>query len=124
MAGKAIDAPHSWFRPIGNTKGTDLLDNEIRCKPQPMPLDVVSIPLKHHAPTGCQTENWRIDGTKIWEVTGRIGWNEAQQHIDTPQVLFHGTDYGSHASHDRIPKDFADTFESSLRLIHVPQVSI
>lgn len=55
---------------------------------------------------------------------GRITWNEAMKYADRPKDLFHGTESSGKGTNDRIPVNIADQQNSSLRLIHVPEIKI
>lgn len=115
-----------WIRPVSSRHDEEVSENERQYEDggDPKLLDIVDVPLLHQRPHACQTENWLLDPTRYWKRIRSADWNELQDHIERPPLLWINGHSTYHGTNDEIPQAEADTLPCSLHFIRVPSVEL
>lgn len=115
-----------WVRPVSSRPGEEVSEDERQYDDgsDPLVLDVLDIPLLHHRPHACQTENWVVDPNQYWRRVRRADWPAIQAYVETPSTLWTNGHSTYHGVNDEIPQATADALPRSLYLIHVPRIDL
>ena len=119
---------HEWLRPVSGEEG-ELKRSERRYGDGSEPKLGEIIELSVTVPegrSGHQRENWHLDGTKVWRRLGMLDWSQLRSLAEGDEPLWlngaaRDTNYGRN---NRIPVSQASALETSLRLVHVPQLRL
>ena len=90
----------------------------------PVLLDIVAIPVLRQQRENYQTENWLLDDKYYWRKIGVYSRFDLPNLVDPVGGLWingHSTYSGTN---DKIPTEHAASLSSSLRLIHVEQLTL
>jgi hypothetical protein len=119
-----------WLRPVGAyATGLSDIDCWIGTVGRSVqPLDVVRVPVTAPAPERHQKENWRIDPTAYWEYEKSITPNDATAVLHkladaTPHLWEIGMSTQA-GCNDEVTVDRLNDIDCSLRLIHVPSLTL
>ena len=122
IAGREVTAGGAgqWIRPVSERPGEEVSEDERQYDDgsDSRLLDVIDVP---HA---CQTENWLLDSALYWRRVRRADWNDLQNYVEDPPILWINGHSTYRGEHDEIPLDEADTLSCSLLLIHVSSVDL
>ncbi|WP_435009040.1 dual OB domain-containing protein [Tundrisphaera lichenicola] len=121
IAGKEIvqNTISNWMRPISARNGHEISDSERTCDDgaRVKLLDIVKVPVISASPLDHQTENFVIDGGKIWERKGEATWHDLGSALDHPDSLWTNGDSTWHGHNDRVHRGIAKELKCSLYLI-------
>ena len=115
-----------WIRLVSARDGGEVSEYERQYEDgsDPVPLDIVAIPVLRHQPEGCQTENWLLDDKHYWRKMGtypRFDLGNLVDPVDGLWIDGHSTYDGMN---DKIPTEQAASLSNSLRLIQVEQLTL
>lgn len=128
VAGVSLDDADygTWIRPVSNRPERAL--NEIERwyvnKSEPKLLDVVEMPLIRAEPYACQVENWLVSTRKVWCKRGALTWDQALSIAEDPKSLWMNGLATFDGINNEIPTEIARTFDSSIGLIHVLDLTL
>lgn len=125
IAGKEVD-DGAWVRPISAREHEEVSEEERNYENgrDPKVLDVIEIDFLEHRGTGYQQENWLLDPAVYWERVGQVTWPDLAALEDVLGVLWVNGFSTYHGLNDRIPLTTAASISTSLKLIHVPTVTL
>ena len=90
----------------------------------PVPLDIVAIPVLRRQPEHYQSENWLLDDQYYWRKLGTYSRSDLPNLVDPVDELW-VDGYSTHNGiNDKIPMERADSLSSSLRLIQVERLTL
>ena len=118
------DQPGNWIRPVSTLKFQQIGDERI-CSDgtDPMPLDVIEVPLLGPKPSEDQPENWDVDTTDgKWKYCKRLEWDKLQSMVDSVPDLWVSTRNSGRGIRNVIKPD--DKLDRTLLLVRVPSVQI
>lgn len=128
IAGKEIADRRiaGWIRPVSSRPSEEVSEDERRYEDgsDPNVMDVVDIPLLGHRPKSCQQENWLLDSERYWVKVGRVDRDRLGRLVDPVSPLWENGHHTATGRNDRIPTAIADTLKSSLRLLHVDELTL
>lgn len=128
IAGKEFSgAPGSaWIRPVSARPHEEVSEYERQYEDgsDPRVMDIIDVPLLEARPKGYQVENWLLDPEYYWEKRGRATWDQLCTLTDPVEDLWINGSSTYHGMHDRIDLNAANFLTSSLRLVHVPRLSL
>jgi len=112
-----------WIRPVNAQYGDAISSKDMQFEGGGFPqvLDVISIPLREHAPKPPQTENYQIDVGKPWTKHDTLDQQELPKLLDEARYgiwLIHGS------KNDRVPASRSDEVRGSLLLIRPESLTI
>ncbi len=118
----------SWIRPVSArpTREVDLGEMRLLDGSTPSLLDIIEVNVTNlpvHS-LGHQVENRLIDRSAPWRRLGRISVEELGRATEPSGELWGHGFSSSKGQHDRIPATDLAYFRHSLRLVHVPLVTI
>lgn len=128
IAGKEIvdHRPVGWVRPVSSRAHQEVSEYE-RQYPDgsdPRVLDVMDVPLLEHEPRDYQQENWLLDPKSNWAKAGRIEVGLLPRLRDPVAPLWHDGHHTANGLNDKIPLTHCADVRSSLRLVHVPSLTL
>ncbi len=84
VAGKEIDKPHRWIRPVSSKITGALSEGDISFSPPHVlrPLDIVQISMLEAKPQSYQSENYIIDQDHHWIFFGKALFNDVLALVD------------------------------------------
>lgn len=128
VAGKQLQngGPGPWIRPVSDRPTEEVSEEERRYQDgsDPKILDIIDVPLIAARPKGYQQENWLLDPQSYWVKRGRAGWEDLAALRDLAGPLWLNGFSSYNGVNDRIPLTQAMELTSSLKLIHVNNLSI
>lgn len=128
IAGICLDAENygTWIRPVSARPEDSLnpLERQYQDKSEPLPLDIVDIPLVRPNPCGCHTENWFVSTRKYWKKRGEMMWSEAMQFAKNPVKIWENGQSTYHGLNNEVPTEVAKNFSNSIGLIHTENLTI
>ncbi len=115
------DEPAGWLRPVSDRDCEEVSEYERQYEDgsDPLPLDVVDVPLLEPKPKGHQRENWLLDSRRYWVKARRASWADLRQLEEPDGPLWINGHHTYNGQNDKVPALTAATLNSSLRLIHV-----
>ena len=118
--------PIAWVRPVSKREHEDLDARERRYRngDEPKLLDLVEMLLLEPRPHGYQTENWLIDPKQRWKLVGSYSWDDLVKLVSYKRPLWIDGYNSQHGLNDHVPIPEALTLDHSLRIIHVPWLTI
>ncbi|MBC6412394.1 MAG: DUF488 domain-containing protein [Hyphomonadaceae bacterium] len=92
----------------------------------PVPLDVIDVPLIKPKPESYQTEDWLLDPRHYWEKRGRVSWEYLDQLTDPVADLWTNGMSTYHGQNDKMDIAGANQLDHSLRLVKLsaPRLSV
>lgn len=127
VAGKewASSRTGDWVRPVsGKPHGeVDTLDMLYERGGVPRLLDIMDVPLSKPTPKDHQSENWLISQGR-WGRRGRVGWSQLGSLVDPVAPLWLDGQSTYHGLNDEISLTDVKGLRSSLRLIHVDELTL
>lgn len=122
------DQAREWLRPVSGEEG-ELNRSERRYGDGSEPKLGEIIELSVTVPEGRsdhQRENWHLDSTRVWRRLGVLDWSQLRDLAegDEPLWLNGAARDTKHGRNNRVPVSQANTLETSLRLVHVPQMRL
>lgn len=128
VAGKVIDGSddYVWLRPVSNREHEEVSEYE-RCYENgddPRMLDVIDVPLLAPRPHTYQSENWLLDPDSYWIHLATWKWDALPLLLSDPKDLWIDGKSTAAGKNDKIRQEEADELDSSLRLIHVEDLSL
>lgn len=128
VAGREVKdvRPGAWLRPVSSREHQEVSEQERQYEDgtDPKVLDVIDIPLIEACPHEFQQENWLLDPDFYWTRKSRVDWSGLLPYVEPTGLLWLNNNSSYNGLNDRIPLDVAADLRSSLRLIHVPQLTI
>lgn len=129
VAGKELlpdGRPGPWLRPVSSRDGEEVAERERQYADgsEPRLLDIVELPVRDAVPAAYQSENRRLDPSRRWAKTGRIGWNDLPQWVDPDAPLWTDGHSSAAGQNDRIPVSDVGRHTDSLRLIKVDNLLV
>jgi hypothetical protein len=128
VAGRELqnEGPGPWIRPVSDRPSEEVSEEERRYQDgsDPKILDVIDVPLIAARPKGYQQENWLLDPQTYWVKRGRSRWEDLAALQDRAGPLWLNGFSSYNGVNDRIPLTQAMELMSSLKLIHVNNLSI
>lgn len=120
------DVAGDWIRPVSARTGREVSEREREYQDgsDPQVLDVVVVPLLEPLPEAFQTENWLLDPQYYWEKAGSVAWDDLANLQDPPGPLWVNGMSTYHGENDRVALDDAASLNSSLKLIHVEDLTL
>lgn len=115
-----------WVRPIGSGPEDALLERE-QCYTNgtsPKVLDVLDIQLAGHKPSGCQTENWLVNGVQNWVKVAEVDPAYLVGRFQSPATLFENGRDTYAGINDEVLNVVANGRPGSLLLVQVPEVEV
>ena len=116
--------PGNWIRPVSDWEIQSLDEKARMCSDgsDPIPMDIIEVPLIGQQANQVQSENWLIDSDGEWKNCGRVEWDELQKMV-APVADLWGLGLSSrHGMNDMI--DPAEKVNGTLRLVRVPGLQI
>lgn len=115
-----------WIRPVSTREHEEVSEYERQYEDgsDPRVMDEIDVPLLEARPKGYQQENWLLDPAQYWQRAGRASWSDLDRLADPIAPLWidgHGTNNGRN---DTIPLAKATGLTSSLRLVHVDNLTL
>ena len=127
FAGKDVDdnGYGNWIRPVSNRTTQEITDKMQTCADgtKPQLLDVVVVPLREHAPTNHQTENYLI-ANGVWEKAGRLTFGSLPTLLDRPDTLWENGDCTYLGAHNQMHVNRATKMPNSLYLIKPQSIAV
>ena len=116
--------PGDWIRPVSDWESQSLDEEARMCSDgsDPIPMDIIQVPLIGQQADEVQSENWLIDSNSVWKNCGRVEWDELQKMIDPVTDLWGVGLSSRHGKNDMI--DPAEKVHSTLRLVRVSGLQI
>jgi hypothetical protein len=128
VAGKLIRERDAgvWIRPVSDRLHEEVSYEERRYEDLSAPslLDLIDISVMEARPRDHQRENVLLDARYRWRKAGRLAWEELASLVDDVRVLWNNGDSTYYGLHDRVVLENAKTFDHSLVLIHVNDMSV
>ena len=128
IAGKVLSdaVPAEWIRPVSERENQEVSEQERQYEDgsDPRVLDIIDVPMIKPTPSQHQPENWLFDATKYWVKKGQAGHDFLQSCVDPVTNLWINGHSTYNGKNDKIPLEAANSFDDSLRLIHVDSLSI
>ena len=118
--------PAGWIRPVSGRPDHEISPKERRLTngDEPRLLDLIDIPVREHSPWLHQHENWLIDQHEGWTFVKSIAWEHLALVVDKTESLWPNGHHSKHGVNDHVPLEEAESLETSLKLIHVPNVQL
>lgn len=120
IAGKALEWPYRWYRPVSARPGHELneFERQYADGSEPQLLDVVDFAVAGRQPAFHQRENWLIAHPATPpQKRGKLTIEQTVALLEYPHTLW-GTHYSSRrGQNDRLPTDVAAACRESLYLI-------
>lgn len=122
IAGLEFDSHRfgDWVRPVSSRATREISEEEKRFENgrHPRVLDVLSIPMRAHAPESHQTENHEIDDGYYWQFRGVLGWKDLQLAVEQWHgPLWTNGDSTFNGINDQVADALLSRFQRSLHLI-------
>lgn len=121
IAGKEVlaDGYGKWIRPVSDRPAGEVSEEErsYRDRREPGILDIIEIPMLRPAPMLHQTENHVIDAGRRWRKTGQLPVHDLGHLLDHPATLWSNGDSAHNGLNDRVIREEAAGFDTSLYLI-------
>ena len=128
IAGKEVLAKGygGWVRPVSARPTGEVSEEERRYKDgrEPGILDIIEIPMIRPAPILYQTENHVIDAGRQWSRTGKVPVRDLAHLVDRPAALWSNGSSAHNGLNDRVGKEEAAAFDTSLCLIEPEALTI
>lgn len=128
IAGREItgSGPSGWVRPISAREHEEVSERERLYEDgsEPDALDVIDIQFLRACPKNHQQENWLLDPRCRWEKVGSITWDDLKHFEEEDGPLWVDGHKTWNGVNDKVPPSVAMTLRSSLRLIHVPSLTL
>lgn len=129
VAGKIYDSGQilDWIRPISSRQGEELSDLERRYQngSEPELLDIFEFSILEPKPSGHQSENYLISGSKQFRKIGTMSPSELLKSVDKPVNLWiMGHQSKTYGKNDLVPPDRISEVENSLYLINPHKFSV
>jgi len=128
IAGKEFPggANAAWIRPVSARPHEEVSEYERQYQDgsDPCVMDIIDVPLLDVRPKNYQVENWLLDPDYYWEKRGHVTWDQIGGLTDPVEDLWINGLSTHHGMHDRIDLSTANSLTSSLRLVHVPRLSL
>jgi hypothetical protein len=128
IAGKELRNEQSvgWLRPVSAREHEEVSEYERQYSDgsDPRVLDIIEVPLLEARPKEYQKENWLLDPDLYWEKVGQAKWADLPRLTDPIESLWIDGNHTYHGLNDQIPLAQAGTIESSLRLLHVRNLTL
>jgi hypothetical protein len=128
IAGKEFSAGSAadWIRPVSARPHEEVSEHERRYEDgsDPKLMDILDIPLLQAKPNFFQSENWLLDDSYYWHKHRRANWDELITLADPVAPLWVNGTSTYHGVNDQIELATANNLTSSLRLIHVDQLTL
>lgn len=115
-----------WIRPVSAREHQEVSEHERQYEDgsDPKLLDIIDIPLIQARPREYQRENWLLDPEHYWERVDRLAWPGLRDLADPIERLWIDGNSTYNGFNDRIPVANAAKLQSSLRLIHVQELTL
>jgi hypothetical protein len=127
IAGRELveGTPTGWIRPVSDRLHEEVSEYERQYEDgsDPRVLDLIDVPLLEPRPKGYQQENWLLDPDAYWVNAGRFPWSNLEHLADRSGTLWLNGYHTYNGENDYVPMDQAATLESSLKLVHVDQMT-
>ena len=119
-------SPGAWIRPVSNRQSQEVSEYERQYQDgsDPKLLDVIDIPLLEHRPSGHQQENWLLDPEYYWSNNGKYSWDDLEQFTVSGGTLWRNGFHTHNGINDKIPLEEVAKESSSLKLVHVDDMSL
>ncbi len=128
IAGQEIGrgTPGAWIRPVSKREHQEVSERERQYVDggDPSVLDVIDVPLIQPQPHLFQKENWLLDPDFYWQRRTRMDWAGMQSFVEPDGTLWLNNQRSYSGLNDRVAMVQAEALDSSLRLIHVRQLTI
>lgn len=129
IAGKEYEGERKgmWIRPISSRPGHEVSEEERRYEDgtRTQLLDIVTVPLERYVPVGHQTENNVLADDYYWRKEGDATWEQIYDMIDVYDPDFWEESESTYNGlNDKISEDDLTGIQSSLKLIHVPEIEL
>lgn len=119
IAGKEINAPNSWVRPVSSREHEEISEEERRYEngQKSQVLDIIRIQFIEYKENTFQTENILIDSGYYWEKTGEFNHADLDLLLDNPESLWRNHNSSYNGIRDRISEANTAGISNSLYLI-------
>jgi len=122
VAGKELNGQQfgPWIRPVNSRNKNAISDSDRRYKGGHLAtvLDILSVPLVRHCPSGHQKENYEIQVGEPWVKKSNATWAQIEKATDSNAVGLWGKGISSRFGHnDKVPAAIAQKLNHSLLLI-------
>jgi hypothetical protein len=88
-------------------------------------LDIVTVPLDEHSPSGHQVENHILAEDYYWSKEGTATWDQVRDAVDAYDAVFWQAAKSTyHGLNDKVPDDVVAGIPSSLKLIALPNLEL
>ena len=126
VAGLERGEPPLWVRPISDRPAQEVSLHEQRYQMggDPELLDIIDLPLLSACPEGHQSENWLLDPNKRWVKDDEASWGDLKPLARDTGPLWINVDASGRGQNNRIEIARIGEVTDSLRLIHVPRLTI
>jgi hypothetical protein len=128
IAGKEnVDGkPGGWVRPVSDREHEEVSELERRYEDgsDPKVLDLIDVPLIEARAHAFQRENWLLDPQYYWQKAGQVGWTNLQSLLDPVSDLWINGQSTFNGLNDKVDFSQAAQLQTSLRLIHVNELSL
>ncbi len=128
VAGKelASNGPGAWLRPVSARPSEEVSEYERQYQDgsDPQVLDIIDVPLISAKPNTYQPENWLLEPDEYWGRLGRLGWNDLQDLVNSPSVLWENGFSTVSGLNDRVPLLLATNLGGSLYMVHLQEMEL
>lgn len=128
VAGRVVsnEGIMDWIRPVSSRPGEAVVGKECQYADggEPLPLDIIDVPVLKPAPHDCQTENWLLDSSRRWSKVAAADLALLMQCLDDPETIWTNGFSTRDGENDQIPLDKADLLPNSLMLVRVPWIKL
>ena len=128
VAGKELigSTGAGWLRPISDRPHEEVSEYERQYEDgsDPRVMDIMAVPLLEPRPKNYQSENWLLDPGYYWAKNGRATWAIVGTLVDPVEPLWTLGSSTYHGANDKIYLNDANQLVSSLRLVHVSQLTL
>ena len=116
----------SWIRPVSDRQNEEVSEYERQYQDgsDPQVLDIIDVPLIAPKPGPHQPENWLLDPAIYWDRVDRYPPGRLDRLVDGPGALWLNGSHTYSGQNDQIPIEQAAEAESSLKFVHVDDLTL
>ena len=116
----------NWIRPVSKRNNREVSEYERQYEDgsDPRVLDIVQVPVLEPKPLSYQTENWLLDDEYYWQKVGTLSQLDLSKLTDPVESLWIDGYSTYTGRNDKMPLESASEEVTSLRFIHVSQLTL